>query len=396
MTDLNTRFRALDKLRAPDLWNEIEERAMAMQPMTRRSNPWVLIAAVALLLVAIAGVALVGSGVIRLPIVVDVSLTPSATEDASADASATPVEPVPASWTATGSMALERAEHSATLLSDGTVLVVGSVFVAGPPGCCAASATTELYDPTSGTWTATGDMIEGRLGHTAVRLADGRVLVAGGGGDGVSPGLTAELYDPIDRTWTATGSMIEAGAAAGGAATATRLLDGRVLVMDGAGSSAQLYDPSSRTWSATGNMIDPRSWNTATLLPDGTVLVAGGMDSTGSGDDEVVFLVASAELYDPASETWSTTGSMSETRHNHRATPLADGRVLVTGGGVASVEVYDPASRTWTTTVSMIEGREVHTATLLSDGTVLVVGGYALDASGTLTSAEVYDPDGNP
>jgi hypothetical protein len=139
-------------------------------------------------------------------------------------------------------------------------------------------------------------------------------------------------------------------------------------------------------------MVEARSWHAATLLPDGTVLVAGGQGSTGSGGGEVGFLIASAELYDPDTGTWTATGSMIEARLDHRATRLSDGRVLVTGGGLASAEVYDPDSGTWSATASMIEGREGHTATLLSAGTVLVVGGYAIDASGTLTSAELYDP----
>jgi len=435
MTDLRTRFQTLDTLSAPDLWYSIEERAMAIQP-SRRRNPWLLVAVTLLLTLIVGGAVLVGSGVIKLPAVVDASASPSATAQESSDASSSPVEPVPASWTATGSMVLDRAEHTATLLGDGRVLVVGSVFIAGPPGCCAASPATELYDPDTGTWSATGSMIEGRLGHQATLLADGRVLVTGGGGDGVSPGLSAELYDPISGTWTETGSMIEAGGIAtllldgtvlllgngsdGTSAqlydpsgetwtatgsmtgsnwrTATLLLDGRVLVTNGDGTetgpgSAELYDPDTGTWTVTGSMIEARSWQSATLLPDGTVLVAGGMGSTGSGGDEVGFLMASAELYDPATGTWSATGRMVEARHDHRATLLVDGRVLVTGGpGVDSNEVYDPSSGTWSATASMIVARGNHTATLLSDGTVLVVGGYANDSSGSLTSAELYDP----
>jgi len=437
MTDLHNRFRTLDSVQAPDLWREIEGRALAVEPRPARSLSWTLVVAMLLLTLAVAGAVLVGSGILKLPAVVDASASPSATADASADpsadASGTPVEPVPASWTATGSMSMDRADHTATLLLDGTLLVVGSVFLAGPPGCCAASPATELYDPDTGTWTATGNMIEGRLGHMATRLADGRVLVTGGGGDGVSPGLSAELYDPVTGTWTATGSMIEpfgiatllldgtvllAGSGDGNSAqlydpgsgtwsvtgnmieargwrTATLLLDGRVLVTDGGGSgSAELYHPATGTWTVTGSMIEARSWQSATLLPDGTVLVAGGMGSTGSGGDEVVFLMDSAELYDPDTGTWTATGSMIEARHDHRATVLVDGRVLVTGGpGVDSNEVYDPSSGTWTATASMIVARGNHTATLLSDGTVLVTGGYINTGSGgTTASAELYDP----
>ena len=127
MTDLHTRFRTLDSVSAPDLWYDIEERAMAMPAAPRRSASWVLIAVVLLLVLAIGGAVLVGSGIVKLPVSVDASLTPSATADASADASvtpsSTPAQAAPA-WTATGDM-IEASRETATLLLNGKVLVTG-------------------------------------------------------------------------------------------------------------------------------------------------------------------------------------------------------------------------------------------------------------------------------
>ena len=161
--------------------------------------------------------------------------------------------------------------------------------------------------------------------------------------------------------------------------TATLLPNGKVLVAGGydgnsvALASAELYDPASGTWTATGSLATARDGHTATLLPNGKVLVAGGLDSS-----QVAF--ASAELYDPASGTWTATGSLATARYIHTATLLPNGKVLVAGGLtaaalLASAELYDPASGTWTATGSLATARYSHTATLLPNGKVLVAGG---------------------
>jgi hypothetical protein len=219
------------------------------------------------------------------------------------------------------------------------------------------------------------------------------VLVTGGAGEdneleGGPRSATAELYDPASGGWVATGSMIEARKGF----TATLLPNGLVLVAGGDGGyrAAELYDPKSGRWTATGDMVEGRFGHTATLLPDGTVLVTGGCACS-----EMPPASASAELYDPTSGTWTATGSMQDERFGHTATLLADGTVLVVDGlideAAGSAEIYDPATGRWTSAARPGRARFGHTATLLLDRAVLVTGDYDVDSTGT---AELYDPDG--
>ncbi|AYZ95730.1 putative Ig domain-containing protein [Burkholderia dolosa] len=174
--------------------------------------------------------------------------------------------------------------------------------------------------------------------------------------------------------------------------TATLLPDGTVLVAGGYNgssylSSAELYHPDTKTWESVASMSSARYRHTATLLPDGTVLVAGGYHSS-SG------YLSSAELYHPDTKTWESVASMSSARYDHTATLLPDGTVLVAGGydgnRLSSAELYHPDTKTWETVASMSSTRYNHTATLLPDGTVLVAGGYN---GSSLSSAELYHPD---
>jgi N-acetylneuraminic acid mutarotase len=291
----------------------------------------------------------------------------------------------------TGNLLTPRSRHTATLLPNGKVLVVGGDNNAGFHSLSSA----ELYDPATGTWTATGSPGTPRFRHTATLLPNGKVLVAGGDNEMDGVLSSAQLYDPVSGTWTPTGSLATARAYH----TATVLPNGKVLVAGGvvggfkdashAFSSAELYDPATGTWAGTGSLTTARYRHTATLLPTGKVLVTGGFN-------EADGFLSSTELYDPASGTWTATGSLATARKNHTATLLPKGEVLVGGGNnddsrsLSSIELYDPASGTWTATGSLTTARLRHTATLLPNGEVLVAGGD--NGITGLGSAELYDP----
>jgi len=217
-------------------------------------------------------------------------------------------------WDFTGSVHTARYYHTATLLSDGRVLVAGGTGARPETFPYPGIASTELYDPGTGTWTVTGNLNAGRLLHTATLLPNGRVLVAGGWPDHTHNGImaSAELYDPATGTWTRTGSM-NVGRAAH---TATLLFNGKVLVVGasrGFPNSAELYDPATGNWSFTGSTVTPLfGYHTATLLANGKVLVAAGYDSNGN-------VSANAQLYDPATGTWTATGSLTTARQDHKA-----------------------------------------------------------------------------
>jgi len=315
-----------------------------------------------------------------------------------------PLSVIANAWFPTGSMQTPRYNHTATLLTNGTVLVAGgstySQIGGWYPG--PSSASSEIYDSTTGTWSNAGSMTTPRAGHTATLLPNGTVLVAGGFSN-----AGAEIYDPVADTWTATGSMSIARAWH----TATLLSNGTVLVAGGLGdvnnnysgsitATAEIYDPAAGTWTLTSSMSTARYIHKATLLPNGTVLVAGGSPVTPDGEGNGGAAVTSAEIYDSVAGTWTLTGSMIAARSNYTATLLPNGTVLVAGGGaslsggpIASAEVFDPSAGTWTLTGNMTTARWQHTATLLPNGTVLVAGGDGECCNGAaLSSAEVYNP----
>ncbi|MBN1208810.1 MAG: Ig-like domain repeat protein [Myxococcaceae bacterium] len=296
-------------------------------------------------------------------------------------------DPATGTWSATGPMANYRSSHTATLLPNGKVLVTGGNIGSG---ISTSTASSELYDPTTGTWSATGSLNRSHAYHSAALLPNGKVLVgcgysyenSGGGASLVSP----ELYEPATGTWSATSPM----AVNTYDYAMTLLVDGSVLVAGGYSgptARAELYSSVTGTWSTTGSLTAARSSHTTTLLPGGKVLVAGGQGASG--------MLSSAELYDPAAGSWSATGALGTARAHHTATLLPSGKVLVTGGDGASgpltgAELYDPAAGTWSTTAALATARTRHTATLLPGGRVLVAGGSG--ASGPLLSAELYAP----
>ncbi len=311
-------------------------------------------------------------------------------------ASAELFDPASGSWSLTGSLTDARSHHTATLLSDSRVLVVGGLFGYLPID------TAELFDPSTGIWTATGNLIGRRHSHTATLLPDGKVLVVAGRLNSYysgSPIDTVELYDPASGTW----SQADALAKAREHHTATLLPNGQVLVVGGADfetvngeghiATAELYDPTSGAWSATGSLATARARHTATLLPGGKIIVVGGF-----GSDHIL---ASAEIYDPETETWSPAGELNVGRASHTSALLAKGEVLVVAGNgeeafLASAEVYNPETNTWTPTASLETERYFHSTTLLPDGSVLVAGGdHSSTDNASLESAELYVRSGN-
>ena len=250
----------------------------------------------------------------------------------------------------------------------------------------------------SGTWTTTASMHTQRTTAAAVLLPNGLVLVAGGCCNGVASLASAELYNPATGTWTLTGSMNTSREDP----QAVLLQNGQVLVAGGVETdnfgdgfiltSAELYNPATGTWTTTGSMNNIHEDGftpfgpTMTLLANGQVLVAGGCcnPSTGVGNNPI------GDLYNPATGTWTTTGPMQSPRSGHVAAFLSNGQVLVAGGDDnqghqnTTAELYNPATNAWSFTGSMPVYNS-NTATVLQSGQVLVTGSNN-------HSAELYNP----
>jgi len=352
-----------------------------------------------------------------------------------------------AGWSMTGSMVEARTGHTATLLDDGRVLVAG-----GTDAKSRALASAELYDPARGTWTVTGTMTavhselraillrDGRVlvldtwrgeaevydpmtgswspgaplpgrrtFYSTTVLTDGRVLVAGGRDpDSNTPLASTQLFDPGRGTWKAGRPMSEARAGH----TATLLEDGRVLVAGGQGpdvarsgpgqatfllepqlASAELFDPRTGRWHPTGSMATGRAWHAATLLADGSVLVAQGQLDAQPPDGTI-------EIYRPDAGAWHLGGKLtSKLGGGATAGRLADGRILVAYPLGAQLEIYDPATETSRAVVNAHSTTSGSTSTVLADGRILLAGGVLVSSpdrwgleSTVYASAHLYDP----
>ena len=289
-------------------------------------------------------------------------------------------DPATATFSLTGSMTTKRADHTATL-NDWEVLIAGGTWGPGVP------SSAESYNVATESFGNLQQMVYNHYGHTATTLPNGWILIFGGwkGDEG-----KVEYY--FDGGFSPLSDCLDAREYH----TATLLPNGKVLIAGGdnlekAISSADLYDNTgSGTCSATSEMWTPRESHTATLLPNGKVLIAGGYNS-------IDYFLPSAEIYDPDTESFTETDSMTTPRSEHTATLLPNGKVLVAGGwnftdgSLSSAELYDPETSTFSPTGSMMVSRASHTATLLPNGKVLIAGGW-IYADGALSSAEIYDP----
>jgi hypothetical protein len=326
-------------------------------------------------------------------------------------------------------MHIARASHTSTLLPNGKVLIAGGF--AGSGGEYSPYLSAELFDPRSGTFETVANMSIGRSGHTAILLKNGKVLIVGGWTGRYQLRRSAELYDPAKNTFTPTGNLIfeRAGNTAtllpdgrvliaggedrqedalstaelydpAGSHTAIALKNGKVLIMGGGSGhypsqtiyrSAELYDPATGKFTSAGQMTVPRHKHAGILLESGKVLVVGGSDNRDWHGE-----YSSAELYDPANGSFSATGSMSTQRFKLPAgvTLLPNGKVLVAGGGPFA-ELYDESSGSFTkVTGSLGAARFFASATLLSDGKALITGGYAEFGGGlpATPTAWLYQP----
>jgi len=293
-----------------------------------------------------------------------------------------------------------RQAHTATLLPNGQVLLAGGYGGTAGSGSYDVLNTAEIYDPTSKAIFETGGLATQRENHSATLLTNGKVLVAGGvtpmpgGGGFYEDTATAELYDPTGGTFTATGSLNTAR----DSQAAVLLPNGKVLIVGGylynegyfgSTASAEIYDPSTGQFTSTGSMSVARAGCTATLLNNGTVLVAGGVSGFS--------LWSTSEIYDPSTGQFSSGPNLPAAEYGQSATLLSNGTVMLAGGTTtwmgspwANVLIYDPSANTYSAIQSMAVARSSQTATTLNDGTILVVGGDA--SQNNYNTAELFQP----
>ncbi len=294
------------------------------------------------------------------------------------------VSVAPNTLTMIGSMTTPRSGHTATLLASGKVLITGGQGTGG------FLASAELFDPATRKFSPTASMAFKRAGHTATVLPNGSVLIVGG----LHERDRAEIYDPLRATFIPTAGLITKRVDH----TATLLPSGKVLIVGGSTTgtaerplaSAELYDPSTGRFTAVGNMKVTRTAHAAALLNDRKVLITGG----GSGRYPMTTVFRTAEFYDPERGAFTHVSDMTTARYKHAALVLADGKVLITGGSNerdwrgrhASAELYNPATATFTAISNMSGPRFKH-----RDAVVLIRNGQAFIAGGR-EHPEIYDP----
>jgi hypothetical protein len=305
----------------------------------------------------------------------------------------------PGTWSAAGSPPAAVADADAVRLTNGHVLIAGGADATG-----AAVASVAVFDPIARTWAAqAAPLATARRRHTATRLRDGRVVTAGGLDDDGLPLASVEVFDPGGGTWSTPANRLATARSGHSAVIAGQqqlLVVGGTSGRGAALASAELLDPATLSWTAAGSMIEARTGHAAVVLGSGKVLVAGGAVPTGEGERAL----ASCELYDPATKTWTPTGSLTVPRKHHQATPLPDGRVLVTGGdavpaipyrvdSLAAAEVYDPATGAWTRVADLPGGgRGGHRCVRTARGAIVIGGIGRPGATAGFRDVVAFDP----
>lgn len=315
----------------------------------------------------------------------------------SAPSNAVTPRPRAGSWINAAPMATARISPLATKLTDGRVLVVNGTDTAGTP-----LATAELFNPATNSWTSAG-LPGARTTATLTLLPNGRALLAGGSNAAGEAVATSRLYNPATNSWSTTGSLAVGRADA----EAVLLSNGKVLISGGilgapgsyaVTASAELYDPATGTWATTGSMVRARQGHSLNLINGNSQALAAGGSAGGGG-------FTSSEKYRPTTGTWALVGSMSTAREFDdmcckTSLTLSDGRVLVAGGyryppgPLRTAEAFRSSTNTWAALASMRVARQSGMATVrLSDGRVLVVGGS--DDFGALAANDLYRPSSN-
>ncbi|MFH1028964.1 MAG: kelch repeat-containing protein, partial [Pseudomonadota bacterium] len=300
-------------------------------------------------------------------------------------------DPDTESFSATGFMNVARREHRSTMLFDGRVLITGGFNSVGTP-----LATAEIYDPVAGTFSyTTGPMAAARGAHRMNTVGDGKILITGGFGVGGFALASAELFDPVTKTFSPAGSLGQARARH----SATQLPTGEILIAGGNSGSAvlastEIYNPDSKAFSPGLPLNQARQTHSAQVLPNGKVLFSGGNNNpSGAWDIQTNFL-SSCELYDRKTNTMTTTGSKTNATSAGLPYLLWTGKFMYAGGGTNETELYTPdmpgTLETWEPGGTMATGRTEAFWSALDDGTVLVSGGFD-SAGNVLASAEVYD-----
>ncbi|HLM73926.1 MAG TPA: kelch repeat-containing protein [Polyangiaceae bacterium] len=305
-------------------------------------------------------------------------------------------DPLTNIWIPGGSLKLATEKATMTLLAGGKALYTGGIWRTGEGSPFTFVAMAQLFNPATKVWTEAAPMLSKRALHTAVRLQNGKVLVIGGG-SGMGTLSSTEIYDPVTNTWTpaAPTNIIRVGS------RATLLPSGKVLLTGGempqlvGAKTVEIYDPAANTWTVVAPLKQGRLYHRALVLPDGRVLVAGSsvfidVDTTEAGPDD-------AEIYDPATNTWTSTSLMPRRAWGVTLSQLENGKVLVTHREVKPkqetfAQLYDPEKDLWTITKSPAYSYYYAEASPLDNGKVLLVGGLLTELPPV---AELYDP-GDP